>query len=52
MAGVPEDVAREAMRLAGHKLPIKTKFMVKGQANPVTGEMPEGGEKITEGGEG
>ena len=52
MAGVPEDIAREAMRLAGHKLPIKTKFMVKGQANPVTGEMPEGGEKITEGGEG
>ena len=52
MAGVPEDIAREAMRLAGHKLPIKTKFMVKGQPNPVTGEMPEGGEKITEGGEG
>ena len=52
MAGVPEDIAREAMRLAGHKLPIKTKFMVKGQPNPVTGELPEGGEKITEGGEG
>ena len=51
MAGVPEDVAREAMRLAGHKLPIKTKFMVKGQVNPVTGRMPEG-EEITEGGEG
>lgn len=29
MAGVPEDVAREAMRLAGHKLPIKTKFQVR-----------------------
>ena len=52
MAGVPEDIAREAMRLAGHKLPIKTKFMVKGQPNPVTGELPEGSEKITEGGEG
>ena len=52
MAGVPEDVAREAMRLAGHKLPIKTKFMVKGQVNPVTGEMPEGEEIIKEGGEG
>ena len=52
MAGVPEDVAREAMRLAGHKLPIKTKFMVKGQGNPVTGEMPEGEEIIKEGGEG
>jgi large subunit ribosomal protein L16 len=27
LAGVPEDVAREAMRLAGHKLPIRTKFV-------------------------
>lgn len=27
MAGVPEDVAREAMRLAAQKLPIKTKFV-------------------------
>ena len=31
MGGVSEEVAREAMRLAGHKLPIKTKFVVKGQ---------------------
>ena len=31
MDGVAEDVAREAMRLAGHKLPIKTKFMVKNE---------------------
>ena len=29
MNGVPEDVAREAMRLASHKLPIKTKFLVR-----------------------
>jgi len=29
MDGVPEDTAREAMRLASHKLPIKTKFIVK-----------------------
>ena len=27
LAGVPESLAREAMRLAGHKLPIKTKFV-------------------------
>lgn len=27
LAGVPEDVAKEAMRLAAHKLPIKTKFV-------------------------
>jgi large subunit ribosomal protein L16 len=29
MAGVPEDVAREALRLASHKLPIKTKFVMR-----------------------
>jgi large subunit ribosomal protein L16 len=29
MDGVPEETAREAMRLAGHKLPIKTRFAVK-----------------------
>ena len=27
ISGVPEDVAREAMRKAGHKLPMKTKFV-------------------------
>ena len=31
MDGVAEEVAREAMRLASHKLPIKTKFMVKNE---------------------
>ena len=30
IAGVTEEQAREAIRLAGHKLPIKTKFVVKG----------------------
>ena len=29
MQGVGEEVAREAMRLAAHKLPVKTKFLVK-----------------------
>ena len=29
MQGVTEEVAREAMRLASHKLPIRTKFLVK-----------------------
>lgn len=29
IAGVPESAAREAMRLASHKLPIKTKFIAK-----------------------
>lgn len=29
MQGVTEEVAREAMRLAAHKLPVKTKFLVR-----------------------
>ena len=32
MRGVEEPVAREAMRLAAHKLPVKTKFIVREQA--------------------
>ena len=32
MNGVSEEVAREAMRLAGHKLPIKTKFIARNTA--------------------
>ena len=27
LSGVPETLARDAMRLAGHKLPVKTKFV-------------------------
>jgi len=29
IGGVPEDVAREAMRLASHKLPVRTQFVAK-----------------------
>ena len=29
IAGVPEETAREALRLASHKLPIKTKIVAK-----------------------
>ncbi|HIE29154.1 TPA: 50S ribosomal protein L16 [Candidatus Poribacteria bacterium] len=29
IAGVPQELAKEAMRLAAHKLPIKTKFVVR-----------------------
>ena len=36
MDGIPEEVAREAFRLAAHKLPIKTKF--------ITANKNEGGE--------
>ncbi len=31
MKGVDESIAREAMRLAAHKLPIKTKFVAREQ---------------------
>jgi large subunit ribosomal protein L16 len=27
LAGVPEELAREAMRKAGHKLPVQTQFV-------------------------
>ena len=33
MQGVEEEIAREAMRLAAHKLPIKTKFLVREEAS-------------------
>ncbi len=36
--GVPEDVAKEAMRLAAMKLPVRTKFLVR----TVAGESHEG----------
>ena len=39
MDGITEEVAREAMRLAGHKLPIKTKFVKRGEEG---GEVNEG----------
>lgn len=32
MKGVTEEVAREAMRLAGHKLPVKTRFVKREEA--------------------
>lgn len=32
LAGVSEQIAREAMRLAGHKLPIKTRFVMREEA--------------------
>ena len=33
IAGVSEEVAREALRLASHKLPCKTKFVAREQKN-------------------
>jgi large subunit ribosomal protein L16 len=46
MKGVTEEDAREAMRLAAHKLPIKTKFIMRDEIAPlqeeVGGEVDEG----------
>ena len=41
IAGVPEEIAREALRLASHKLPIKTKIVSKEDTAP---ESENGGE--------
>ena len=41
MDGVPKEIAQEAMRLAGHKLPIKTKFVEK-ENHAEGGEVNEG----------
>ncbi len=38
MGGVSEEIAREAMRLAAHKLAIKTKFVAR--------EETEGGQNL------
>lgn len=38
LGGVREEVAKEAMRLASNKLPIKTKFVVRQEAEGVEAE--------------
>ncbi len=35
VAGVPEEEAREALRLAGHKLPLKTKIITRAKEETV-----------------
>jgi large subunit ribosomal protein L16 len=35
LSGVKEELAKEAMRLASHKLPIKTRFLTKGEVESV-----------------
>ena len=32
IGGVSEDIAKEAVRLASHKLPVKTRFLTRGEA--------------------
>ena len=63
IAGVTEDVAREAMRLAGHKLPCKVKFIkregidpneIKQYAQkpePIVSAEPAGEDQVETGGE-
>ncbi|HHT05470.1 MAG TPA: 50S ribosomal protein L16 [Hydrogenispora sp.] len=38
ISGVGEELAREALRLAGHKLPIKTKFVKREEAGGESNE--------------
>ncbi len=54
MAGVPEDIAREAMRLASHKLPVRCKFVVREkeeakEAEAAAAEAEEQGGEADEG---
>ena len=35
IGGVSEEIAKEAVRLAGHKLPVKTRFIRRGEAESV-----------------
>ena len=37
MAGIPEETAREALRLAAHKLPITTKFIKREEVKTENG---------------
>ncbi len=42
VAGVTEEVAREAFRLAMHKLPVKCKFVTRQETEEMVGEVNEG----------
>ena len=44
MNGVSEEIAKEAMRLASHKLPIKTKFVTRAQQEAEAAAQEKGGE--------
>jgi large subunit ribosomal protein L16 len=46
MSGVAEDVAKEAMRLAAHKLPIRTKFLTRHDMPDHVEEMHETDEVV------
>jgi len=44
IAGIDEKMAREAFRLAGHKLPVGYKFLVRGVAGVTSGRVATGSE--------
>ncbi len=44
MNGVTEEIAKEAMRLASHKLPIKCKFVTRAQQEAEAAAKEKGGE--------
>ncbi len=50
LTGVTEATAREAMRLASHKLPIKTKFIKKESLTPSIPVVAQAVENSSEGG--
>ena len=45
MAGIPEETAREALRLAAHKLPITTKFIKREDIKAEEANTEMGGEE-------
>lgn len=42
LSGIPEDLAREALRKAGHKIPMRTKFIKKEGVQEVAKPAKEG----------
>jgi len=48
VAGVSHEVAQEALRLAGHKLPIQTKFVAKSTSADIAASLPGGGKRNVE----
>ena len=45
VGGLKEDVAREAMRLAAHKLPLQTRFVVREELGAASEQRGEAGER-------
>lgn len=50
MAGVPEEMAREAMRLASHKLPIDVRFVKRSDQESASGKTEATQEETVDGG--